>query len=78
MRMLLLCSTILLAGTSGAAEAPLPTTPEVQVPVSAEAAYLTGRPQSVRISQLDEAIFTDISPLTVPEQAIRMPEDQQE
>ncbi|MCB1685990.1 MAG: hypothetical protein R3E82_00760 [Pseudomonadales bacterium] len=78
MRMMLLYPGLLLAGVVFAGEAPMPAVPDVQVPVSAEAAYLTGRAQTVRIPQLDEAIFTDISPLTVPEQAIRLPEDQQE
>ena len=69
---------LLLAGLSQAAEAPMSTPVEIQVPVSAEAAYQTGRPQTVGPPGLDEAVFTDITPLTVPELAIRLPEDQQE
>lgn len=78
MRVLTLCASLLLTGAAWAGEAPMPELPDIQVPVSAEAAYLTGREQPVRIPQLDEAIFTDITPLTVPEQALRLPEDQQE
>lgn len=78
MRKILVLSGLLLAGQAQAAEAPMPAEAEIQVPVSAEAAYQTGRTQTVHPPVLDEAVFTDITPLTVPESAIRLPEDQQE
>jgi len=61
-----------------AAEAPLEAPELTGVPVAAEAAYQTDRARSVQQPALDEAVFTDITPLTVPDQAIRLPPDQEE
>ena len=59
-----------------AAEAPPPLPPE------AEAAHqdLQGKPGAARSKaeeSLDEAIFTEISPLTIPETGIALPADQE-
>lgn len=64
--------------TAQAAEAPAAAPETVVVPIAAEAAYQTGRARSVRQPVLDEAVFTDITPLTVPDRAIRLPPDQEE
>ncbi|MGE0622955.1 MAG: hypothetical protein AB7I04_06845 [Pseudomonadales bacterium] len=54
-----------------AAEAPLPLPPE------AEAAYQDLNADTREPVALDEAVFTEISPVTVPELGVRMPEDQE-
>ena len=43
-----------------------------------EAPYEVARERTRQIRTLDPAIFTDISPLTVPDVGIRLPADQQE
>jgi hypothetical protein len=48
------------------------------VPPAAEAAHQDLRDADARREALDEAIFTDISPLTVPEVGIALPADQRE
>ena len=67
-----------------AAEAPLPAIgPEVAVPPlppEAEAAHQDLRVEEgarrVTTGMLDEAIFTEISPLTIPEIGVALPADQ--
>ena len=57
---------------------PPPAEPEPVVAAGAEAAYqveVTGGQPDWR---LDTAIFTDISPVSVPEIAIKLPEDQRD
>jgi hypothetical protein len=73
-----LTGLLLLGGSSVlAAEAPPsePLMPE-PVPPEAEAAYQDLVGDRTRPVQLDEAVFTDISPLTVPEIGVALPEDQ--
>ncbi len=68
----------LLAGLSWpalAAQAP-PAAP-APVPVRAEVPQQDLDPPEERKLPMDEAVFTDISPLTVPEVGVRLPEDQQ-
>jgi hypothetical protein len=45
---------------------------------SAEASYQDLEAGKARNRQMDEAIFTEISPLTIPETAIRLPDDQEQ
>lgn len=56
-----------------AAEAP----PADVLPPEAESAYQDLSAQAAERVPLDEAIFTEISPLTVPELGIRLPPDQE-
>ena len=76
---------MLTAGQLWAAEAPLPDLLAAEsvlpLPPEAEAAHqdLRGREgasHSVAGKTLDEAIFTEISPLTIPEIGIALPADQ--
>ncbi len=63
-----------ISASAVAAEAAAPPPP---VPPEAEAAHqdlLRGEDPE---KSLDEAIFTEISPLTIPEIGIRLPEDQE-
>ncbi len=65
-----------VASAAAAADAPLPVPPE------AEAAYQDLREKSGAgpadpEKQLDEAIFTEISALTIPEIGIALPADQE-
>lgn len=59
--------------TALAAEAP----PVDVLPPEGEAAYQDLSAQAGEPVMLDEAIFTEISPLTVPELGIRLPPDQE-
>ena len=79
-------SLILMSPNGLAAEAPLAQTgsgsqPLPPLPPEAEAAHQDLRDGDSRrwvvagIS-LDEAIFTEISPLTIPENGLRLPDDQ--
>ena len=70
-------------GAAFAQEAPPPepaisATEPGRASVSAEATYLDLKADKARNRQMDEAIFTEISPLTVPETAIRLPDDQEQ
>ncbi len=69
---------LLLAGMSATgAEAPGADSSPPPLPPEAEAAHqdLTGRDRAPQA--LDEAIFTEISPLTIPEIGITLPADQE-
>ena len=54
--------------------------PSATVPVDpvAEAAYQLETPQIEQDWRLDPTVFTDISPVSVPEVAIKLPDDQEE
>jgi hypothetical protein len=52
--------------------------PAALVSPEVEAPYEVARERTRQIRTLDPAIFTDISPLTVPDVGIRLPADQQE
>ena len=78
-----------LAGFSGlasfsvlasAAEAPVIdlSAPLVLIPPQAEAPYQVSREHEQKVRWLDPAQFTEISPLAVPDVAVKLPEDQQE
>jgi len=68
------------ACAAGAAEAPVSDLPAegVLIPPQAEAPYQVSREGEQKIRWLDPALFTEISPLTVPDVAVKLPEDQQE
>jgi len=68
------------ACAAGAAEAPVIDLPAelVLIPPQAEAPYQVSREGEQKIRWLDPALFTEISPLTVPDVAVKLPEDQQE
>ena len=63
-----------------AAEAPM--VPELGesllIPPEAEAPYQVVQEGSQRVRWLDPAIFTEITPVTVPDVAVKLPADQQE
>lgn len=73
---------LLASGLVHAAEAPdAPSSsdlPAALVSPEIEAPYQVARERPRQIRTLDPAIFTDISPLTVPDVGIRLPPDQQE
>jgi hypothetical protein len=48
------------------------------VPPEAEAPYQVVQEGGQRVRWLDPAIFTEITPLTVPDVAVKLPADQQE
>ena len=80
----LLAAWLLLAVLPGAAvaqEAPLPAAePAAEpppLPVEAEVPQQDLLPGQHRTLPLEEAVFTEISPLTIPEIGIRLPADQQ-
>lgn len=78
---LLVALLFLVAGTAFAAEAPTADTTAVHpmpVPVSTEAAQLDLNRVAASDSWLDEAVFTEISPLSIPEIGIALPADQAE
>jgi len=62
---------LMLPVLAAAADAPPPVPPE------AEAAYQDLTEETREPVALDEAVFTEISPLAVPEVGIRLPEDQE-
>jgi len=81
---LLVCSCVVFAMVPWAVSAGEAPVPEVSatipapapLPTEAEAAYqdlLEGRRQDI---WLDEAVFTEISPLSIPEIGIALPPDQ--
>ncbi len=78
---LLLALLVVLPAHAPAQDAPPavepPPQPEQLLPPEAEAPYQVLVEARQRVRWLDEAVFTDISPLTVPEKGIRLPEDQQ-
>ena len=47
------------------------------VPIAAEASYQIALP-SDKGRMLDEALFTEISPVSVPEMGLRLPKDQED
>ncbi len=63
---------LLLPLTATAQEAP----PPEPLPPQAEAAYQDLKAETREPVVLDEAVFTEISPLTEPELGIRLPDDQ--
>ena len=65
------------AGTAAGAEAVMPEIAPVPVPVEAEAAHQDLRGDDRTPGALDEAIFTEITPLTIPEIGIALPPDQE-
>ena len=79
---LILSSLLLLAIAASAAEAPMPITGSeagmAPLPPEAEAAHqdLVADEERQEI-WLDEAVFTEISPLTIPEVGIALPPDQE-
>ena len=52
--------------------------PEAPVDPEAEAAYQLEVAQAEQDWRLDPTVFTDISPVSVPEVAIKLPEDQRD
>ena len=80
--LLLLLQSLLLVAGAFAAEAPAVSDggvsgmPEPLGP-EGEAAYQDQRPGEPGELQLDEAVFTEILPITVPELAIKLPADQE-
>jgi hypothetical protein len=76
---LFFCVSILAAGwTVNAAEAPAPAAPSVLIPPEAEAPYQVAGDADQKVRWLDSAVFTEISPLAVPDVAVKLPKDQQE
>jgi hypothetical protein len=72
---------LLVASTAFGAEAPVSagSTPLIApepLPPEAEAAHLDAVDDQRREVWLDEAIFTEITPVTEPELGIRLPADQ--
>ena len=63
---------LLLPLVAAAGEAPQPE----PLPPQAEAAYQDLKAETREPVALDEAVFTEISPVTVPEIGVRLPEDQ--
>jgi hypothetical protein len=63
-----------------AAQAPVIDLPAAVslLPPQAEAPYQVSREGEQKVRWLDPALFTEISPLTVPDVAVKLPEDQQE
>jgi len=70
-RRLWMLGLLMLPVLAAAADAPPPVPPE------AEAAYQDLTEETREPVALDEAVFTEISPLAVPEVGIRLPEDQE-
>ena len=69
---------LLLTGSAAlGGEAPMPDAAPVPVPQEAEAAHQDMKGQDGAAPALDEAIFTEISPLTIPEIGIALPADQE-
>lgn len=82
-RLLIGLAALISANTAAAAEAPIPQAPvsvgpPVLVPPEAEAPYQVATESDQKVRWLDTAVFTEISPLTVPDVAVKLPEDQQE
>jgi hypothetical protein len=67
---------VLPVATTLGADAPTPDIAPVPVPVEAEAAHQDLKAHDDEPKSLDEAIFTEISPLTIPEIGIALPPDQ--
>ena len=68
-----------VVGAVQAAEAPQPTPVEVKlIPPAAEAPYQVIRETQQQVRWLDPTIFTEISPLSVPDVALKLPADQEE
>ena len=75
------CAGVLAVGlVANAAEAPAPviSSPSVLVPPEAEAPYQIATESDQKVRWLDSAVFTEITPLSVPDVAVKLPEDQQE
>lgn len=69
---------LLLTGSAAfAGEAPMPDAAPGPVPAEAEAAHQDMKGHDGAPPALDEAIFTEISPLTIPEIGIALPPDQE-
>ena len=75
-RLLCLAAVTLLLQPLQAAEAPMAET--LLIPPAAEAPYQVSRETEQQVRWLDPAIFTQISPLNVPEVAVKLPADQEE
>lgn len=71
---------LVIAGSAAAAEAPvMPQSGAVElIPPQAEAPYQVAEEGEQKVRWLDPALFTEITPLTVPDVAVKLPEDQQE
>ena len=67
-------------GVAGLTAGHVSANPAAQAPVDpgAEAAYQLETPQTEQDWRLDPTVFTDISPVSVPEVAIKLPDDQEE
>ena len=81
--LMVFAALILAAAVASAAEAPMPaapvvTPPTVLVPPEAEAPYQVATESAQKVRWLDTAVFTEISPLTVPDVAVKLPDDQRE
>jgi hypothetical protein len=72
--------TLAAALSVNAAEAPVPVAPppNLLIPPEAEAPYQVVSEAEQKVRWLDSAVFTEISPLSVPDVAVKLPEDQQE
>ena len=75
-RLLCLALVTLLQQPLQAAEAPVADSQ--LIPPAAEAPYQVNRETEQQVRWLDPAIFTQISPLNVPEVAVKLPADQEE
>lgn len=74
---LVLLGLLLFGRGQGATAAEAPVPPPDPVPVEAEAPHQDLKAHERKDLWLDEAVFTEISPLTIPEQGVRLPEDQE-
>jgi len=52
--------------------------PMLVIPPEAEAAYQVERERPAAAERMNTAVFTEISPFTAPDRAVRLPEDQQD
>ena len=78
-RLLIAIAVWLTVPMAQAAEVPIPEVPEVDLsslPAEAEAPYQDLVDFDTFPGWLDEAVFTEISPLTIPEVGIALPVDQ--
>lgn len=71
-----------VASPVSAAEAPIPDiTGDLSIELvspAAEAPYQVGRETQAQLRWLDPTVFTQISPLNVPDVALKLPADQEE
>jgi hypothetical protein len=76
-RVLGLVGLCVAIGAWGAEAPPVPQPDPAPLPPQAEAADQDLKRRERERTPLDEAVFTEISPLTIPEVGIRLPPDQE-